>query len=875
MNINVGDLAVSPAFGTDETLFAGTYGSGVFRSTDRGASWLAVNNGLTNTSVGALALSPGFATDHTIFAGTGRGVFRSTDGGDSWQPVNQGMPPNLANNQIQSLVISPAFASDHTVFAVGVIRGVFRSTDAGDSWQELSVDLASKFVATLAISPNFASDRTLFAGSTSHSYFKDGAFHCCIGGGVFHSIDAGTSWQPVNQGLPTNVSVDMLVVSPSYATDRTLFVVSNGWTWIRSTDGGASWQEVNLGGKYVGSLGLSPTFASDHTAFAGIDGGVLRSTDAGTSWEPVNEGLTNAFSSALAFSPLFSTEGTLFAGTRGRGVFRSTAAATPTSTPTPTPGSATPTPTPSVTGTPSPTPSATATLPPISSIAGRVTVVNVLENSFVLLQPKEEREFTVRTGEHTEFIRLVFPFDICNPPGDATFTPAREPITIDDLQEGDQVFVRSSHPIRTGESIESPLEVQVLPSGCTPAEPLFYPARDVQLNAGGIVAAWVTGAAIDGEVRWALNSADLTASPNVATDKREFAIRANFHTHRVAVTGIPGGSTIHYNIVSGGVTDPNGPYQATIPSVPLNAAPVGITGGVAYEDGTPGRECLVFIQVEQLFFGQTLRSLPISTMTDGGGYAADIKNIRLEGQFDQPLIFDANSADATLFVKALCDPKNSGTISRTTADADKLIVGTTVSEYQNMDLVVREEMIVPVPVLAGLNLVGVPVNLPAPMTAADLAQQFREQGGQAAQVVRWDPDSQGYVLWSASSPEANDFDLREGRGYFVLVVTPPGGQVWTAEGLPFIQSVPIGLVAGLNLVGVPFQTPAQGYDTVTLAQAVQDQGGQVAQIIQWDVGSQRFLLWSAASPEANVFGVDSTSGYFLLATQPTSALFEP
>ena len=99
----------------------------------------------------------------------------------------------------------------------------------------------------------------------------------------------------------------------------------------------------------------------------------------------------------------------------------------------------------------------------VRSIAGRVVGVNIGENSFVVLQPREERSFTVRLEEETEFIRLVFPFDVKNPPSDATFTPERELITIEDLHVGEQVFVRSSHAITTGEDILRPLEVQVLP----------------------------------------------------------------------------------------------------------------------------------------------------------------------------------------------------------------------------------------------------------------------------------------------------------------------------------------------------------------------------------------------------------------------------
>lgn len=105
----------------------------------------------------------------------------------------------------------------------------------------------------------------------------------------------------------------------------------------------------------------------------------------------------------------------------------------------------------------------TAFVPEIRSIAGKVTSVNIAENSFVMLQPKEERSFIVRLGEETEFIRLVFPFDITNPPQDATFTPEREVVTIEDLEVNDQVFVRSNSPIKTGQDIINPLEIQILP----------------------------------------------------------------------------------------------------------------------------------------------------------------------------------------------------------------------------------------------------------------------------------------------------------------------------------------------------------------------------------------------------------------------------
>jgi len=56
-------------------LFAATYGAGVFRSTDGGRSWTAINSGLDDPNVLSLALRP---DDGVLFAGTSTGhVFRS------------------------------------------------------------------------------------------------------------------------------------------------------------------------------------------------------------------------------------------------------------------------------------------------------------------------------------------------------------------------------------------------------------------------------------------------------------------------------------------------------------------------------------------------------------------------------------------------------------------------------------------------------------------------------------------------------------------------------------------------------------------------------------------------------------------------------
>jgi hypothetical protein len=58
-------------------IFAGTYGAGVYASTDGGTTWTAMNTGLTCNKVLSLDLRPG--AENTIYAGTeGGSVFRTT-----------------------------------------------------------------------------------------------------------------------------------------------------------------------------------------------------------------------------------------------------------------------------------------------------------------------------------------------------------------------------------------------------------------------------------------------------------------------------------------------------------------------------------------------------------------------------------------------------------------------------------------------------------------------------------------------------------------------------------------------------------------------------------------------------------------------------
>jgi len=271
-NTSVLSLAVS---GTN--LFAGTWGGGVFLSSNNGTSW--TNTGLTNGSeIRSFAVS-----GTNLFAGTTHGIFLSTNNGTSWTQVNSG----LTDTDVRSFAISGT-----NLFAGTWGGGVFLSTNNGSTWTTASTGLTGNAVFALDVSGT-----NLFAGTWQN--------------GVFLSTNNGTSW--INTGL-TNTPVYALAVSST-----NLFAGTDGGGVFLSTNNGTSWINTSLTNASVQTLAVSGT-----NLFAGTaGGGVFLSTNNGTSWTEVNTGLTNTDVGALAVSGTNLFAGTLRDGVIAGGVFRS------------------------------------------------------------------------------------------------------------------------------------------------------------------------------------------------------------------------------------------------------------------------------------------------------------------------------------------------------------------------------------------------------------------------------------------------------------------------------------------------------------------------------------------------------------------------
>ena len=304
----IGALAIDPR--TPSTLYAGAQlGGGVFKSTDTGSTWSAMNTGLpANSSVSALAIDP--RTPTTLYAGAGAGLFTSADGGSTWSEVNTGLPDSDLYGGVYALAIDPRTPT--TLYA-GTGTSVIKSTDGGAIWSAINFGTA---VLQLAIDPH--------TPTTLYAILPLGCFHglLCSAAGVFKSTDAGGTWAASDPLAPVILirnfglaGASALAIDP--LTPGTLYA-GTGRGVFRSTDAAGTWTAENTGFTTIGLIGvfaLAIDPRTPRTLYAGTDTGVFESADGGTTWYLSN------FPGVPVFDP--RTPRTLYAMTNG-GVFKST-----------------------------------------------------------------------------------------------------------------------------------------------------------------------------------------------------------------------------------------------------------------------------------------------------------------------------------------------------------------------------------------------------------------------------------------------------------------------------------------------------------------------------------------------------------------------
>ena len=222
-----------------------------------------------------------------LYAATGDGIARLDEAGGEWR-----VELLLAGSKAQCLAVDPA--DPDTLYAGLREGGVRRSEDGGRSWADCPLPETGVF--SLAVSP---ANGAIYAGTEpSH---------------LFRSDDRGASWRELQALLelpsrptwsfpprPWTSHVRWIAPNPHDA-DLLLVGIELGGL-MRSTDGGASWQDHRPGAQRdVHSLAWHPRVAG--RAYEAGGGGAAFSEDAGESWQPADEGRDRHYTWSVAVDP--------------------------------------------------------------------------------------------------------------------------------------------------------------------------------------------------------------------------------------------------------------------------------------------------------------------------------------------------------------------------------------------------------------------------------------------------------------------------------------------------------------------------------------------------------------------------------------------
>jgi hypothetical protein len=131
-NVQIRAMAISPNYLTDSALYVGTYGSGLFKTSNSGGKWTFVD-GSDDLYVQALAISPDYAYDHAVYLGEdGGGVYRYVNFAvnPTLGQMNAGFPDPDHGGSIKALAFAPG--RPRILFA-----GYLGDTSYGGVWQYL------------------------------------------------------------------------------------------------------------------------------------------------------------------------------------------------------------------------------------------------------------------------------------------------------------------------------------------------------------------------------------------------------------------------------------------------------------------------------------------------------------------------------------------------------------------------------------------------------------------------------------------------------------------------------------------------------------------------------------------------------------------
>lgn len=190
-------------------------GSGVFKSTNRGTSWVQSRNGLPDAvRISKIKEAPALNFPNRFFVSTfGHGIYISENAGTNWS--NRG----LMGSQVNDIAIS--YFNPETWYLATQYQGIFKTSNGGGNWAKIMADLHLYTVTGMQVL----------------AYDPSAIYVAIHGLGVYRYLPENEDWQAINAGL------DEFTVKAMYSDGKALWATTENALWtLRSGE----WIKVEL-----------------------------------------------------------------------------------------------------------------------------------------------------------------------------------------------------------------------------------------------------------------------------------------------------------------------------------------------------------------------------------------------------------------------------------------------------------------------------------------------------------------------------------------------------------------------------------------------------------------------------------------------------
>ncbi len=255
MSGRINDLETHPT--NPRIIYAGAAGGGVWKSNDAGATFNPIFDEYCQ-SIGAIEIDPN-DPDNVVYVGTGEtwtrnsvsygdGLYKSTDGGATWKKLGFDKSERIAN-----IIVNPKNSNEVYVAVLGALwsdsdeRGVYKSSDAGETWEKILYVNEKTGAADMTMDPT--NPNTLYVSMWE---FRRTAWSFESGGdnsALYKSTDAGKTWNKIHNGFPEG-QLGRLAIAVAPSNPNILYTVIEAEQperkgLYKSEDAGKSWKQLN------------------------------------------------------------------------------------------------------------------------------------------------------------------------------------------------------------------------------------------------------------------------------------------------------------------------------------------------------------------------------------------------------------------------------------------------------------------------------------------------------------------------------------------------------------------------------------------------------------------------------------------------------